>query len=840
MKRKILLIGWDAADWKVINPLMDAGYMPTLNKLVEGGVVGNIATLDPPLSPMLWTSIATGKTADKHGITSFAEPIPNEGGIRPVNVTSRKTRALWNILSNQGYKCNVVGWWPSHPAEPINGAMVSNFYQQAGKPYGEPWKMLKGTIYPSKYARDLAWLRVHPGEITAAHLLPFVPLMEKVDQDKDLGLVAIAKILSHASSIHAASTWLMENSEWDFMAVYYDSIDHFGHSFMKYHPPRRPHIPEERYELYKDVVASGYRFHDMMLERLLKLAGDDVTVMIVSDHGFHSDHLRPAYLPELPAAPAYEHSPYGIICINGRGIREDERVFGASLLDVTPTILNMYGLPVGRDMDGKVLMDAFTDPAEPRFIESWDKEPGDFYEHPPHMQEDALASAEALKQLIELGYIEDPGEDKKTAMEKTVNESRYNLSRVLLSKKKYSEALLILEALFEYNSKDIRYGIDLAKCYINLDRNKDAIAVVKQCRETEYGKQPVLDFLEGVVLVNEGEAAAALEIFRKVESLDDCMPELHVHLGKVYLQMHDYGRGGAAFSRALELDENNAAAFLGLGISLLRRERYLEAIDQLLNAVGLIYNYPIAHYHIGETLYHLGKYRESAEAFEVTLVMRPNLIKARRFLVKIYSEHVLNAGRLNMHREFLRHRMKGDVVVVSGLPRSGTSLMMQVLKAGGMEILSDGERVSDVNNPKGYFELQAVKKSASDVSWIEGASDKAVKVIAHLLQFLPNNYELKVIFMQRDIREIMLSQQKMLGKQPVYNVAIAQAFEKELEKVKAWAQRQPNVEILYVPYADLVNDPGRFVYQIADFVGYPLDTASMKLAIDPSLYRNKL
>ncbi|MGB4905330.1 MAG: alkaline phosphatase family protein, partial [Saprospiraceae bacterium] len=126
--RKVLVIGWDAADWKVLNPLMDQGLMPNLTKLVDSGVMGRIATLDPPLSPTLWTSIATGKRPYKHGIHGFVEPTPNGKGIRPINITGRKVKAIWNILNQHNMKTNVIGWWPSHPAEPVNGIYVSDFY----------------------------------------------------------------------------------------------------------------------------------------------------------------------------------------------------------------------------------------------------------------------------------------------------------------------------------------------------------------------------------------------------------------------------------------------------------------------------------------------------------------------------------------------------------------------------------------------------------------------------------------------------------------------------------------------------------------------------------------
>ena len=118
--RKVLLIGWDSADWKVIMPLIDAGKMPNLAKLVENGICGNIATLQPVLSPMLWTSIATGKRAYKHGVHGFSEPDPLTGSIRPVTNLSRKTKAIWNILNQNNLNTITVGWWPSNPVEELS------------------------------------------------------------------------------------------------------------------------------------------------------------------------------------------------------------------------------------------------------------------------------------------------------------------------------------------------------------------------------------------------------------------------------------------------------------------------------------------------------------------------------------------------------------------------------------------------------------------------------------------------------------------------------------------------------------------------------------------------
>src|SRR5215831_10293980 len=129
--RKVLLIGWDAADWKVIHPLMDEGKMPNVQRLVERGVMAQIATLHPALSPMLWTSIATGKRPFQHGIHGFSEPTADGLAVQPVTNLSRRRKAVWNILNQNQIRSIVIGWWPSHPAEPLNGVTVSDHFHRS-------------------------------------------------------------------------------------------------------------------------------------------------------------------------------------------------------------------------------------------------------------------------------------------------------------------------------------------------------------------------------------------------------------------------------------------------------------------------------------------------------------------------------------------------------------------------------------------------------------------------------------------------------------------------------------------------------------------------------------
>ena len=302
--QKVLLIGWDAADWKVAAPMMDAGEMPNLAKLVSGGVIGNMSTLFPVLLPMLWTSIATGKRAHKHGIHGFSEPDPASGGVRPITNLSRKVKAVWNILNQNGLQSNVVGWWPSNPAEPINGVMVSNLFQSATIRKDGSWPIRPGTVHPPRLAESMMEFRVRPQGIEGEMLLPFVPHAAEIDQEKDKRLTSIAKVLAENASIHAAATATMQLEPWDFMGVYFDGIDHFCHGFMRYHPPQLKSVSDEDFRLYSGVIKAAYQFHDLMLGVYMELVPEDTAIMLISDHGFHPDHLRPEHISNEPAGPA--------------------------------------------------------------------------------------------------------------------------------------------------------------------------------------------------------------------------------------------------------------------------------------------------------------------------------------------------------------------------------------------------------------------------------------------------------------------------------------------------------------------------------------------------------
>ncbi|MFN7339557.1 MAG: alkaline phosphatase family protein [Opitutia bacterium] len=167
----------------------------------------------------------------------------------------------------------------------------------------------------------------------------------------------------------------MKRDDWDLTCVYFRAIDEISHMFMPYHPPRMEGLKEEDFAIYKDVVNSTYRLHDLMLTRLVDLAGPEAGVLLVSDHGFHSDHLRPRFVPKIPAGIIAWHRSHGIVAAAGKGFRAGVTVEGARLPDLTPTILGWFGLPRSEEMMGRRLDEILDAGEPPADIPSWDAGP---------------------------------------------------------------------------------------------------------------------------------------------------------------------------------------------------------------------------------------------------------------------------------------------------------------------------------------------------------------------------------------------------------------------------------------------------------------------------------
>jgi hypothetical protein len=186
--------------------------------------------------------------------------------------------------------------------------------------------------------------------------------------------------------------------------------------------------------------------------------------------------------------------------------------------------------------------------------------------------------------------------------------------------------------------------------------------------------------------------------------------------------------------------------------------------------------------------------------------------------------------------------MNDEIIIVSGLPRSGTSLMMQMLDQGGVPVVTDNQRTPDTDNPRGYYEFELVKKVKEDTSWVPDTRGKAVKMVSQLLYDLPQGERYRIVFMERDLDEMLDSQEKMLqrlGRPSAPREEVKRSFTLHLQRLHDWLARQPHMQVLRVSYNDLVAQPRDQAERVSVFLGGKADVEAMTASVDPALYRNR-
>ncbi len=811
---------------------------------------------------------------------------PVSGRVRPVTSTSRRTKALWNILSQKGLRTNVVGWFGGHPAEPIRGLCVSDAFSRGFPAQNAPWPLLPGTVWPESIAADLAPLRIRPEEIDAEIFRLFIPRLDDIDRTKPNLLPMLAKLLAECFTTHNAATWVMEHSPWDFMAVYYIGIDHFSHGFMNFHPPKPGWVDEKDFELYRDVVNGGYRLMDLFLARLLELAGPDTSVLLLSDHGFHSDHLRPARIARVPTGPSAQHRALGVLALAGDGIRQDERIYGVNLLDVAPTVLAMFGLPAGEDMPGRVLAEAFEETPVLDRIPGWDLVEGESGSHPAGYNPPPDDNDRLIEQFVALGYIAAQPEDRDLAAAESRRETKFNLARVHISTWHFEEALPMLEELAADVPERGDFALSLADCQLRLGLYDEAEASVAQALKSQPQSElpekasPVASLIRGKIAFERRRYRASVEHFLEAERCGPRNSEVCTNIGLAWLRLRRWKDAERALGKALEIDPHSAVAHQGMANVRLRQGRVREAAECALTSIACRHDLPLSHFWLGVALVRLGDRKRAIQAFETSLSLHPPLRISHKMLGRLYGvtpegdAHRRAAGefyrlwkqeaeRVAKTREEARQRaisraleariadsnqgVQGpalEFIVVSGLPRSGTSLMMQMLGAGGLDVKTDGERKADQDNPEGYYEWEAIKKVGTRPEILLDAEGKVIKVISMLLPSLPARHRYKVIFMDRPIGEVVDSQMRLRNARgtglPEGNAGkMAELLDAHRSEILRGLKNAPGFEVLVVDYSELVLSPETWLPRIQAFVGPLPSPDAMGKAIKPELYRNR-
>lgn len=364
---RVLIIGVDGAGWNFMDPLLAEGHLPHFRYMMDHGAYGTLETIRPTKSSVIWTSIATGKTMAKHGIVDWTFAKQNKLEL-PYTGNERRAKAFWNILSDRGRTVGVINWFVSYPPDKVKGFMVSEPIRNLGRALAR-----KITVtYPPELLEELRFAeQKNPRKIMAEEHLPDFDLMnpngkfnvhfpEFVAQDKTVELVGLR---------------LIETKPVEVFGIYFHLVDftsHFGSYFMDHALLQKGRQEQLKLGRVTDatrkeidtayslqVLKPVYDYADKILGEFLAKAKPETTVIVCSDHGFYFQ------------GGGYNHYntweiPHGIILMLGPQVRKNYHLEKAHIYDILPTTLHLVGLPVGRDMDGKVMLEAF----DPAFVHS--------------------------------------------------------------------------------------------------------------------------------------------------------------------------------------------------------------------------------------------------------------------------------------------------------------------------------------------------------------------------------------------------------------------------------------------------------------------------------------
>ena len=545
---KVLVVGLDGADWKIVDPLMAAGRMPNLLRLVNGGVRANLLSITPMLSPVIWTSIATGVEPGRHGVLDFLAPSAT-GASEPVTSSARRAPALWELLSDARVRVGVTGWWATWPADRVNGYMVTDrvAYQLFG--YNSDPRSAAGKTWPAEAYDTVRPLIVPTDAIPWREVQPYLDGPRTQPDEFDAGelerLEEFRTLLAAGKTYLGVALAMRQREKPSFEAVYFEGTDTVSHLFMSFRAPKLSAVDARGFDSFRFVVDRTYENADRMLGRLLE-GREGWTVIVLSDHGFASDASRPLTTDSRigHGAAADWHRRFGLFVMSGPNVKRGIRLEEASVYDVAPTILALFHQPVPRSWPGRVLGTALTPewlasnavrfiPVDPVRRERSEPRPDDDRE-----------SRELRAKLQSLGYL--------APSEAVPMTTKNNRGAVLLGDRKFTEAAAVF---------------------------REALA--------DEPDNPTLMVNLGIALRFSGERREARAWFEKAFALPEGQRSAGHQLAQ--FKMEDGDLDGAERTLRSVLDRESGAAELrnALGLVLEKRGRTEEAAREYAESARL-------------------------------------------------------------------------------------------------------------------------------------------------------------------------------------------------------------------------------------------------------------
>jgi tetratricopeptide (TPR) repeat protein len=552
--RRLIIVGVDGGDWQNFRPLIDAGKLPNFARLVREGATGPLRSEEPMLSPLLWTTMATGRLPEQHGILNFTVVDPETGERAPVSRLQRKVDAFWNMLGDYDRSVSIVGWLATDPAESIDGVMVTDKFGYLAYIPETKSGADQTSVYPPSRREELAGLVVHADEVRDEELSRFVHVTPKQMARHRQGTEPNDPV-NHLLHLYASTLTyrniaqhLLEKDKPDVLAVYFEWVDAVSHLFMLHSPPRMADVPQAEFESYKDAVEEAYVLQDEILGGIMSRMDDNAVLMVVSDHGWKSGAARLRNRPEIWAGnAALWHRLDGIVAFYGAGVNKGASIEGASIRDIAPTVLALMGLPRAGDMAGEPLRSPFDDDVTKTFsserVATLDRARDD-----PNAGAVSAANEETMKKLEALGYLAPDNPD-----------ALHNLGQRYQQQGEYQKAIDHYKKAIAMRPTFYNAYNNLATCYGELKMYDEAIAALQKCISLKPDDYYAMSNL-AVVMIQTGRLPEALRFAEQAVRTEPAYVNGRVTYGTVLAMSERYDEAETQFNEALRLDPGNANA----------------------------------------------------------------------------------------------------------------------------------------------------------------------------------------------------------------------------------------------------------------------------------------
>ena len=586
---RVIFVGWDGADWALLDRLMKEGRLPNLSALVAKGRTWDLGSFQPMASPLIWNTIATGRTPLDHGVADFQELDPKTRTRLPISGRSRKVPAIWNLASAKGLKVGVVGFWATWPAEKVNGFFISD---RAAPVLFDPQALVKsqaitwpeGLADGVRIVQKREWsppyeevgkaLRVSRAEFDAA-----------VAAGKDLEdpITGYRKILA-GTRVHAKIALdLYERERPELLMVYFQGTDEIGHVAGRFAAPKLPQVGDAEFRKFSDAVDAIYVETDRILGQFRAKAGrDGATLVVASDHGFKWGPDRPAYYSGVYFDTAFLwHRDPGMMAAEGPAIVPSTARGKATVFDVAPTLCRLLGLPADPKFEGKPVSGlggaALPAPAAPV---SWEKTVKVERLAVREMNAEERKSAEEFtKKLIALGYLtgsEAAAVDTRPADRVgTETAGHYqNLATFLRARQKYEESLPLYRKALEVNPKASTAWMNYSVALFHVDRWKESDEALVKSLQNGYADPEAAAYRRVSTYMQRVGRKPAMrkELLRYLRSLVAAFPQndrYAASLGKTLFEDQQCTESQAIFSKIVakkpyDVEANNLMALTSL------------------------------------------------------------------------------------------------------------------------------------------------------------------------------------------------------------------------------------------------------------------------------------